>query len=125
MSNLADRVEAHYVQCLGVNASWREFTSQLALLSTFGILNDDDFEFVVELFLEEDDFEDEDPEELTEAIGLFLEGRKIPVASIDAAMLGQTYSEYGYSVDQFAEFARDAGVPEEVIESFVADEEDC
>ncbi len=71
----------------------------MALLSAFGILNDDDFEFVVDLFLEQDNFEDENPEELTEAVRLFLEGRKIPTELIDSHLLGTTYAEYGYTYE--------------------------
>jgi hypothetical protein len=122
MKTLNERVRDHYEACLGANASWRNFTNSLALLNAFGILNDDDFEFVVDLFLEHDDFEDEDLEELTEAVGLFLEGRRIPTELIDSHLLINTYAEYGYTCEQFVDFAQEAGVSEDEIAIFLKEE---
>jgi hypothetical protein len=95
MSNLKERVAEFYDNCLEVNASWRGFTNQLALLNTFDILEEDDFSFVVELFLESDEFEDEDVETLTTEVGAYLAAKRIPIDLIDSAQMSQTFEETG------------------------------
>jgi hypothetical protein len=116
---LAQRVAAHYEDCLGCNGSWCNFTNELGVLNLFGVLEDCNYEFVAELMMEGEEFEDEDFDEMVEAIGLFLADRKVPAEYVYAGDLEKAQWETGFDPETVAEMARDAGVPEEEIASYL------
>ena len=118
-TTLAQRVADHYSRCLDVNGSWCNFTNELGVLNLFGVLEDCNYEFVAELMMDGEEFEDEDFDEMVEAIGEFLADRKVPAAYVYAGDLEQAQFETGFDPEQIAELARDAGVPEEEILSYL------
>jgi hypothetical protein len=119
MGDLEERINIFYDNCLDVNASWRNFTNQLALLNTFGILEDEDFAFIVNIIHESEEFEDERAEMLSKAVGSHLATKRIPIDLIDSCLMCETLEETGYDSEQFAEFAAEAGVPRGVIDEFL------
>ena len=113
---------AHYTRCLDVNASWCNFTNELGVLNLFGVLEDCNYEFVAELMIENtEEFEDEDFDEMIEAIGLFLADKKVPAACVYASDLERAQFETGFDPEWVANLARDAGVPEEEVAEYLAD----
>ena len=112
---LAQRVADHYSRCLDVNGSWCNFTNELGVLNLFGVLEDCNYEFVAELMMDGEEFEDEDFDEMVEAIGLFLGDRKVPAAYVYASDLEKAQNETGFDPEWVAGLARDAGVPDEEI----------
>jgi hypothetical protein len=118
-TTLAQRVADHYSRCLDVNGSWCNFTNELGVLNLFGVLEDCNYEFVAELMMDGEEFEDEDFDEMVEAIGEFLADRQVPAAYVYAGDLERAQFETGFDPEQIAELARDAGVPEEEILSYL------
>ena len=119
---LAQRVANHYTRCLEVNSSWCNFTNELGVLNLFGILEDCNYEFVAELMIENtEEFEDEDFDEMVEAVGEFLADRKVPAEYVYAGDLTLAQNETGFDPEDLAGYARDAGVDEEEIAVYLAD----
>jgi hypothetical protein len=119
-TTLAQRVAAHYTRCLEVNSSWCNFTNELGVLNLFGVLEDCNYEFVAELMIENtEEFEDEDFDEMVEAIGKFLADRKVPAEYVYAGDLERAQWGTGFDPEDIARFAIDAGVPEEEILSYL------
>lgn len=119
------RVAIHYDEALTCNSSWRNFTNELAVLNTIGLLEEDNYEFLVYRFREEEAFANDDPADLRTSIRNYLEGKKVPLEILDANLLWQAYSEAGYEVSDFYEAALLAGVSEEELQAFqsIVDEE--
>jgi hypothetical protein len=120
-TTLAQRVADHYEDCLGCNGSWCNFTNELGVLNLFGVLEDCNYEFVAELMMDGEEFEDEDFDEMVEAIGEFLADRKVPAAYVYAGDLERAQFETGFDPEWVASLARDAGVPEEEVAEYLAD----
>jgi hypothetical protein len=114
-------VAAHYEDCLGCNGSWCNFTNELGVLNLFGVLEDCNYEFVAELMMDGEEFEDEDFDEMVEAIGEFLADRKVPAKWVYAGDLERAQFETGFDPEWVAGLARDAGVPEEEVAEYLAD----
>ena len=119
---MAQRVADHYSRCLDVNGSWCNFTNELGVLNLLGCLEDCNYEFVAELMIENtEEFEDENFDEMVEAIGEFLADRKVPAAYVYAGDLERAQFETGFDPEWVASLARDAGVPEEEVAEYLAD----
>lgn len=122
---LDQRVAIHYDECLTCNSSWRNFTNELAVLNTIGLLEEDNYEFLVDRFQEEEEFANDDRADLRTSIGNYLEGKKVPLEILDSNLLWQAYAEAGYEVSDFCEAALLAGVSEQELQDFqsIVDEE--
>jgi hypothetical protein len=117
---LAQRVAAHYTRCLEVNSSWCNFTNELGVLNLFGVLEDCNYEFVAELMIENtEEFEDEDFDEMVEAIGEFLADRTVPAEYVYAGDLEEVQNETGFDPEDIARLAIKAGVPDEEIAGYL------
>ena len=115
-TTLAQRVAAHYEECLGCNGSWCNFTNELGVLNLFGVLDPENYWFVADLMIENtEEFEDEDFDEMVEAIGEFLADRKVPAEYVCAGDLEEAQNETGFDPEDIARLAIDAGVPDEEI----------
>jgi hypothetical protein len=120
-TTLAQRVADHYSRCLDVNGSWCNFTNELGVLNLLGCLEDCNYEFVAELMIENtEEFEDENFDEMVEAIGEFLADRKVPAAYVYAGDLERAQFETGFDPEWVAGLARGAGVPEEEVAEYLA-----
>jgi len=120
-ATLTQRVADHYEDCLGCNGAWCNFTNELGVLNLFGVLEDCNYEFVAELMMDGEEFEDEDFDEMVEAIGEYLADKKVPADCVFAGDLERAQEETGFDPEQIAELARDAGVPEEEVAEYLAD----
>ena len=119
---LAQRVAAHYTRCLDVNSSWCNFTNDLGVLNLFGVLDPENYWFVADLMIENtEEFEDEDFDEMVEAVGEFLADRKVPAEYVYAGDLEKAQNETGFDPEDIAGYARDAGVDEEEIAAYLED----
>jgi len=118
-TTLAQRVADHYEDCLGCNGSWCNFTNELAVLNLFGVLEDCNYEFVAELMMDGEEFEDEDFDEMVEAIGEFLADRKVPAEYVYAGDLERAQIETGFDFKEVALLAIKAGVPEQEILAYL------
>ena len=114
-TTLTQRVAAHYTSCLEVNSSWREFTNGLGVLNLFDVLDECNYEFVAELMMGDEDFENEDFNEMVEAIGEFLADRTVPAEFVDCSDLVDAQNATGFDFKDVARLAIDAGVPDEEI----------
>lgn len=115
---LAQRVAEHYDDCRGVNTSWVEFTNELGTLNLLGYLEDVNWEFVVDLLLDTEEFEDENAEELSAAVGEYLKPIKTMPNWVTAHDLSLAQAETGIEVAEIADSARAAGVPEAEVADF-------
>lgn len=121
-TTLAQRVADHYDDCLGCNGAWCNFTNELGVLNLLGCLEDCNYEFVAELMIENtEEFEDEDFDEMVEAIGEYLADKKVPADCVFAGDLERAQFETGFDPEEVAGLARDAGVPEEEVAEYLAD----
>jgi len=120
-TTLAQRVADHYEDCLGCNGSWCNFTSELGVLNLFDVLDPENYWFVAELMMDGEEFEDEDFDEMVEAIGEFLADRKVPAKWVYAGDLERAQFETGFDPEWVASLARDAGVPKEEVAEYLAD----
>ena len=118
-TTLAQRVADHYEDCLGCNGSWCNFTSELGVLNLFDVLDPENYWFVAELMMDGEEFEDEDFDEMVEAIGEFLADRKVPAAYVYAGDLERVPWETGFDPEDIARFAVKAGVPEKEILAYI------
>ena len=119
MENLTQRVAAYYESCLAVNGSWCNFTNELGVLNTLGVLEDINYGFVVELLQDDEDFEDEDYDEMLLAVGEFLSDRKVPTKYIQSNDLVEVMNETGFDAEWVAELATDAGVSVTEVKDFL------
>ena len=120
-TTLAQRVAAHYTRCLEVNSSWCNFTNELGVLNLFDVLDPLNYWFVAELMMDGEEFEDEDFDEMVEAIGEFLADRVVPAEYVYAGDLTLAQNETGFDPEDIASYARDAGVNEEEVVVYLAD----
>ena len=118
---LAQRVAAHYTRCLEVNSSWCNFTNELGVLNLFDVLDPMNYWFVAELMMDGEEFEDEDFDEMVEAIGEFLVDRVVPAEYVYAGDLEEAQNETGFDPEDIADYARKAGVDEEEIATYLED----
>lgn len=116
---LAQRVADHYNQCLEVNSSWRDFTNLLGTLNTLNVLEEDNYEFVVELFQDNEEFADETFEDLLLAVGDYLSEVRVAPELIYSNDLVEVMEETGFSPEEVATLATDAGVPSGEINDFL------
>jgi sugar phosphate isomerase/epimerase len=116
-TTLTQDVAEHWQKCLEVNSSWRQFSHELAVLNTLDMLTIEDCEFVADLLLDTDEFEDEDFAELLFACFEFASEREVDVDLISAHDLW-TVVESGATVIEVAEAATEAGVSISVINDF-------
>ena len=121
-TTLAQRVAAHYTRCLEVNSSWCNFTNELGVLNLFDVLDPMNYWFVADLMIENtEEFENEDFDEMVEAIGEFLVDRVVPAEYVYAGDLEKAQNETGFDPEDIASYARDAGVNEEEVVVYLAD----
>ena len=120
-TTLAQRVADHYEDCLGCNGSWCNFTNELGVLNLFDELDPMNYWFVAELMMDGEEFEDEDFDEMVEAIGEFLADRKVPAEYVYAGDLTLAQNETGFDPEEIARLAIKAGVPEEEVAEYLAD----
>ena len=115
-TTLAQRVANHYEDCLGCNGSWCNFTNELAMLNLLDQLEVEHYEFVAELMIENtEEFEDEDFDDMCDAIGLFLANKKVPAEFVCDNDLHQVQRDTNLHPEDVARLAIDAGVPDEEI----------
>jgi len=114
---LHDDVAQHWNRCLEVNSSWREFTHQLGVLNALDMLCIEDVEFVAELLLNNELFENETFEDLVDACYDFAQEREVDADLIDATDLWNVV-EGGATVMEVAEAATEYGVSVNVINDF-------
>jgi len=118
-TTLAQRVADHYEECLGCNGSWCNFTNELAILNLFDVLDPENYWFVAELMMDGEAFEDEDFDEMVEAIGEFLADRTVPAEYVCAGDLEEVQNETGFDPEDVARLAIKAGVPDEEIAAYL------
>lgn len=116
-TTLTADVASYWNQCLEVNSSWRQFTSELAVLNTFDCLHIEDVEFVAELLENTELFENEDFTELQFACFEFASEREVDLDVIDCADL-HSLVESGLTFSEVIELATEKGVPASVIHDF-------
>jgi len=92
------------------------------VLNLLGCLEYCNYEFVAVLMIENgQEFEDEDFDEMVEAIGEYLADKKVPADCVFAGDLERAQEETGFDPEWVAGLARDAGVPEEEVAEYLAD----
>ena len=116
-TTLTQDVAQHWNKCLEVNSSWRQFTHSLAVLTTHADLHIEDVEFVADLMLDNELFEDEDFVELQFACFEFASEREVAIEDIDSADL-HSLVESGFTFDEVIELATEKGVPAAAINDF-------
>ena len=115
---LTERVSEHWHKCLDVNSSWVDFTNEIGILNTlYDGAGTDDAEWLVELFQENEEFEEEDTLELLWAIQDVAKDFKVSGANITSYDL-ENVVNLGFDAADVAEQARAAGVSEEEINEF-------
>ena len=115
---LTERVSEHWHKCLDVNSSWVDFTNEIGILNTlYDGAGTDDAEWLVELFQENEEFEEEDALELLWAIQDVAKDFKVSGANITSYDL-ENVVNLGFDAADVAEQARAAGVREEEINEF-------
>ena len=114
---LTDRVLQHWHNVLDVNSSWVEFTNEIGVLNLLYDAGTDDLEWLVELFGDTEQFENEDTLDLLwatqEAASTFKADPDL-VTYVDLAYV----VSMGFDAADVAEVARQEGVREEEINEF-------
>ena len=118
---LAQRVATKYDRCRDVNGSWREFTNELGTLNLFGILEEGNYEFVAELMMDDEEFENEDFDAMLEAIGEYLAPLMTVPEWINQNDLEELQRETGITAEEVAELALAVGVREEEVAAYLAE----
>ena len=121
MKSLTKRVAEYYDACRDANSSWREFTNDLGCLNLLGLLEEANYEFVVELLQDTEEFENEDGDDLLAAVGQYLEPLKMVSEWVTAANLADVLQETGIDANEVASAAREAGVREEEVAAFLSE----
>ena len=121
MKSLTQRVAEYYDACRDANSSWREFTNDLGCLNLLGLLEEANYEFVVELLQDTEEFENEDGDGLLAAVGQYLEPLKMVSEWVTAANLADVLQETGIDANEVASAAREAGVREEEVAAFLSE----
>ena len=121
MKSLTQRVAEYYDACRDANSSWREFTNDLGCLNLLGLLEEANYEFVVELLQDTEEFENEDGDDLLAAVGQYLEPLKMVSEWVTAANLADVLQETGIDANEVASAAREAGVREEEVAAFLSE----
>lgn len=118
-NDLAQRVADHYNACLEVNSSWRNFTNLLGTLNTLNVLDEENYEFVVELLQDSEKFEGESFEDLLLAVGEYLSDVRVAPELIYSNDLVEVMEETGFSPEEVANLAMNAGVSNGEINDFL------
>ena len=121
MKSLTQRVAEYYDACRDANSSWRELTNDLSCLNLLGFLEETNYEFVVELLQDTEEFENEDGDDLLAAVGKYLEPLKTVPEWVTAANLTGVLEETGLDASEVASSAREAGVREEEVVAFLSE----
>ena len=121
MKSLTQRVAEYYDACRDANSSWREFTNDLSCLNLLGFLEETNYEFVVELLQDTEEFENEDGDDLLAAVGQYLEPLKTVPEWVTAANLTGVLEETGLDASEVASSAREAGVSEAEVAAFLSE----
>jgi len=124
MKSLTQRVSEHYDACCEVNSSWREFTNELSCINLLGFLDETNYEFVVDLLQDTEEFENEDGDDLLAAVGQYLEPLKTVPEWVTAVDLTSVLEETGLDADEVASSAREVGVSEAEVVAFLSEEVD-
>ena len=119
MTDLTATVKAHWDACLDVNDAWCDFTNKIGVENTLFDMNDD-LDWLVDLFEDDDRYEGVDREDLAEAVEEVAATRKVPADLITSTDLQELVND-GYGEEDVAEAAREAGVDEAEVAEFEAD----